>query len=102
MKIYLDDTRDTPEGYYRVFTAPGCISVLREFHEQITHLSLDHDLGEYSWTGTGYDVLLFLEENPEFAPPNINIHSANPAVWKKMDQAIKSIHARKENYVDHT
>lgn len=112
MKVFLDDLRDCPTGWYQTFTALGTIDILCEYKDQITHLSLDHDLGDYSrlpepksdvfykgfrfpgddWTG--YDVLCFLEFFPEFAPKNIQVHSANPVGRKKMLAAIEGINRR--------
>lgn len=61
----------------------------------VTHLSLDHDLGEDQRGGKGYDVLLWIEEAValcKFIPPeNIEVHSANPAGRKRMFAAIESI-----------
>jgi hypothetical protein len=61
----------------------------------VTHLSLDHDLGDDK-RGTGYDVLLWIEQDValrQFTPPStIIVHSANPAGRKRMLAAIDSIH----------
>ncbi len=95
MRIYLDDERETPVGWERTLSAGQTIEWLKLLKGQVTELSLDHDLGLDPAVGNGYDVLLWLEQNPEYAPEYINIHSANPAVWKRMHQAIDSIHRRR-------
>ncbi len=62
----------------------------------VVELSLDHDLGDDDH-GTGYDVLLWIEEQVAchgFVPPSINVHSANPAARRRMEQAIGSIMRR--------
>jgi len=44
--------------------------------------------------GTGYDVILWIEEavvTLGFIPPNITVHSANPPARKKMEQGIRAI-----------
>lgn len=48
MKIYLDDVRQTPEGWHRCFKIEEIQRLLCEAllgGEEITHMSLDHDLG---------------------------------------------------------
>jgi len=61
--------------------------------EPIDVLFLDHDLGgtgqpEPSGPGTGYEVAKWLEENPEFQPNQIIIHSLNPVGQKNMKAAL--------------
>ena len=60
----------------------------------VSHLSLDHDLGD-DQRGTGYDVLLWIEQEvvlSKFIPPSkIEVHSANPAAHKRMLAALKAI-----------
>lgn len=93
MKVYLDDERDTPDGWVRTYTAKETIDLLKT--GQVTDLSLDHDLGDDKKYGTGYDVLIWLEENVAtriFKPPaNIKIHSANVTARPKMEFAISCI-----------
>ena len=97
MKVYLDDERNTPEGWVRTFTPQETIEILKT--KEVVSLSLDHDLGDDVKIGTGYDVLLWLEEqqfmDPTFPIPNIVVHSANPAGALRMNQAIKTIYSRK-------
>jgi hypothetical protein len=92
MKVYLDDERIAPEGWVQVHWPDEVIKLLRT--GAVTHLSLDHDLGD-DQRGTGYDVLLWIEQEValhNFAPPaEINVHSANPAGRKRMLAAIDSI-----------
>jgi len=59
----------------------------------IEEVSLDHDLGDDK-RGTGYDVLLWIEEavaTRGFVPPSLNVHSANSSAREKMEAAIKTI-----------
>ena len=93
MKVFLDDMRTPPEGWVLVFWPEEAIVLLRT--GEVTDLSLDHDLGD-DVRGTGYDVLLWLEEAvalTDFKPPGITIHSANPAARLRMDAAVRSISA---------
>lgn len=101
MKIFLDDERETPAGWTRMYTAEEVINHLDNYHRAqlgvfvnpITHLSLDHDLGENVLTG--YAVLCWLEEkifnDPTFPLPEITIHSANPTGRANMNRALESI-----------
>ncbi len=54
MKVYLDDERETPEGWTRVYWPYEAIELLQT--GQVTEISLDHDLGDDN-RGTGYDVV---------------------------------------------
>jgi len=91
MKLYLDDERTEPEGWTRTYWPDETIKLLQTGN--VVELSLDHDLGDDT-RGTGYDVLLWLEEavvNGFVPPQRIVIHSANASAWTKMSQAIDSI-----------
>ena len=92
MKVYLDDERIAPEGWVQVRWPDEAINLLQT--GAVTHLSLDHDLGD-DQTGTGYDVLLWIEKEVvlhKFTPPaKIDVHTANPAAQKRMLAAIESV-----------
>lgn len=91
MKVYLDDLRDTPEGWVRCYWPNEVIELLKT--NQVSELSLDHDLGDQK-TITGYDVLLWIEEQVitnNFKPPSMKVHSSNPAGRARMEAAIRSI-----------
>lgn len=93
-KIYLDDERTTPSYFdVRCYTAKEAIKVLSS-GIPIHTISLDHDLGDDS-VGTGYDVLLWIEEqvhmNPYYDLPLILIHTANPSAREKMNAAVDNI-----------
>lgn len=91
MKVYLDDERETPRGWVRVYWPDEAIELLQS--ENVTELSLDHDLGNDN-RGTGYDVIKWIEEQvatSNFVPPKIKVHSANISARKKMELGIESI-----------
>lgn len=91
MKVYLDDERATPEGWQRVYWPEEAIALLQG--GQVTEISLDHDLGDDAH-GTGYDVLLWIEEavvSSNFKPPHMQVHSANSSARQKMQAAIVQI-----------
>jgi len=91
MKVYLDDERPIPSGWTGCRWPDEVVALLRT--GQVTHLSLDHDLGDDA-RGTGHDVLVWLEEAvlcDGFDPPVLLIHTANPAAHLRMQQAVDSI-----------
>lgn len=92
MKVYLDDERIAPEGWTQVRWPDEAIALLHS--RNVTHLPLDHDLGD-DRRGTGYDVLLWIENEvalQQFLPPAITIHTANPAARARMLAAVDSIY----------
>ena len=91
MKVYLDDKRQTPEGWVRVFWPDQAIELMKT--GQVLDISLDHDLGDDT-RGTGYDVILWIEEEVAmrgFKPPKIYVHSANSSAREKMLAGVESI-----------
>jgi hypothetical protein len=59
-------------------------------------LNTDHDLGDDA-RGTGYDVVLWIEEavmTRGFVPPKMSVHSANSSARQKMEMGIETIHKR--------
>jgi len=91
MKVYLDDERPTPEGWVGVKWPEEVIDLLKT--GEVTHLSLDHDLGNDE-RGTGYDVVVWVEEQVvlrNFTPPVISLHTANPSARQKMQTGVDSI-----------
>jgi hypothetical protein len=94
MKVYLDDERTTPAGWIRVYWPHEAIDLLKTGN--VSEISLDHDLGNDD-RGTGYDVVLWVEEQVVtrgFSPPKMSVHSANPSARLKMESGIRSIETR--------
>lgn len=95
MKLYLDDIRPTPEGWERVYTAKEAIDFLLDNWEKVTHVSLDHDLGEdETVVGNGYQVVLWIEEfvheNHLKEMPEVTVHSSNSSARLKMEAGIQA------------
>jgi len=91
MRVFLDDERVAPDGWRQVRWPEEAIVLLESGGVQ--ELSLDHDLGDDEH-GTGYDVLLWIEEavaTRGFAPPRIRVHSANASARQKMEAAVQAI-----------
>lgn len=108
MKIFLDDQWDLPgrnpgDGWVCVRTARECVDLLRANIGNVTHLSLDSDLGfkypenpEYGEViiGEGPDVTAWLAMNViegiDFWPTEvITIHSRNSQGRAKMESDIR-------------
>lgn len=121
MKVFLDDERVPPNHtWVTVRNAESAIKLLELGDVEV--ISLDHDLGacdscmngrsvsewleEHSYqsmpycehVGTGYDVLLRIEElqqeQPNFSLPIIQIHTANSGARVKMELARNAIYQR--------
>lgn len=93
MRVFLDDERATPDGWVRVYWPDEAIALLET--GQVDELSLDHDLGDDE-RGTGYDVVLWVEEAVAlrgFLPPRMSVHSANSSARQKMQAGIDAIQA---------
>jgi len=90
VKVYLDDERKAPLGWIQTRWPSDTIELLKT--EEVTELSLDHDLGD-DQRGTGYEVLLWIEQAvvDGFDPPKMKVHSANTSARVKMEAAILSI-----------
>lgn len=92
MKVYLDDCRPMPLDFdVLVKTAGEAIELLKT--GKVTHISLDHDLGLETETGSGYDVACFVETgafNGTLPELTWSIHSANPVGRAKMSQALNN------------
>ncbi len=91
LKVYLDDERQTPDGWDRVYWPEEMIELLKTGN--IEEISLDHDLGDDEH-GTGYDVILWIEEQVfvnNFIPPKMKVHSANSSAREKMELGIRNI-----------
>jgi hypothetical protein len=67
MHVFLDDTRQTPFGWERVYWPYQAIALLETGKVEV--ISLDHDLGDDE-RGTGYNVLVWIQDavaNQEFS-----------------------------------
>jgi hypothetical protein len=94
MKVFLDDERSTPPGWRRVYWPDEAIALLET--GIVEEISLDHDLGD-DGRGTGYDVVLWIEEAVAlrgFQPPKMTVHSANSSARIKMEAGIAAIARR--------
>lgn len=91
LKVFLDDERETPAGWTRVYWPDEAIALLKS--GQVSNISLDHDLGDDE-RGTGYDVVLWIEKavfTQGSAPPRMQVHSANASAKQKVLAGISAI-----------
>lgn len=105
VKVWLDDIRPAPAGWIRTYWPEEVIALLKT--GDVEEISLDHDLGDALNTPpggkerTGYDVLTWMEEavlTEGFAPPVINIHTANIVAEARMRACVKAM----ENWIENT
>lgn len=92
MKVFLDDERTPPDGWTLVRWPKEAIKILET--ADVVAISLDHDLGNDA-IGTGYDVILWIEEQVavnNMTPPIIKVHSANTSAKLKMLAGIENIY----------
>ena len=77
MKLWIDDVRPAPEGYYWLRTVIDAKFLINTIGDQIELIDIDHDAGDYACDGGDYIKLLdWLEETGRNYP--IRIHSQNP------------------------
>lgn len=104
MFLWLDDIRDPALhghiGWTWVKSGPEAIEAFQT--GTVTRASLDHDLTVRAtlgyWEGefTGYDLLLWIEQHPEFWPGGgVDIHSINPFGRSRMQSVLDRIKSRR-------
>ncbi len=93
MMVYLDDKRETPAGWVRTYTVEQTKDAL--LTRQVTHLSLDNDLGSEDPKTEGFNVLDWLDEqvfnDPTFPIPEMQVHSSNAGRAPSMRRAIERL-----------
>lgn len=91
MKLYLDDVRTPPaEDEWIVIRQPALfLAVLDACAEDVTNVSLDHDLGIGHMTGV--DVMNHIEAANEGMLPHylLTVHSSNPPGRAAMQATIR-------------
>ena len=99
MKIWIDDMRPAPEGYYWIKSVNFAkqfisICIFYETHldlegsYKIDLIDIDHDAGEYAEDGGDYINLLNWFEERQINIP-IHIHSMNPVGAENMRRIIR-------------
>lgn len=98
VKIYVDDMRETPNGFIHFYTVDECVGYIRRMYKQGIsnfYLDLDNDAGEeYSKFGGDYiNILNRLEDmynmgHLKHINFSIHIHSMNPVAIQNMRSII--------------
>lgn len=98
MNLLIDDVRDESHTNCELHT------IARNYFSGIAALTsgikwdtlfLDHDLSTFDDDGkewTGYDIMCFLEINPQFLPNKIVCVSSNPSGRARIEQVIKKLY----------
>ena len=90
MRVWLDDERQCPDSFnVHVKDADSCIEILKT--KKVTHISLDHDLGQ--GVPTGYDVAKFIEMGAHsglLPPMSVQVHTQNAVGRKNICMAIQN------------
>jgi hypothetical protein len=112
-RLWLDDERDPREwlpdiswmrgrsaedfeGWVWVQTAHEAMALIET--GEVTEASLDHDLGDESVVGNGYQVVndpdrrSFLD--PAFSIPIVHVHTSNAGARTRMELAVKALERR--------
>lgn len=101
MKVFMDDARETPQGWTRTYNIEETKALL--LTRQVTHLSLDNDLGSEDPKTEGFNVLNWLDEmvdsDPTFPIPEMKVHSSNAGRAPSMRQAIKRLELIRQQQV---
>lgn len=84
MHVLIDDVRDLEGMDIICRTASAGMRVCCFFGNDITHLYIDHDLGE---SKNGYEVIKTLL-SAGFCPPYVQIVSSNPVGVKNIGAAL--------------
>lgn len=97
MKLWVDDVRPAPEGYYWCKKVKEAINIIKyyigneDWIDPIEILDMDHDAGDYAefYGGDYINILNWMETNyPDNRIP-IRIHSMNPVGCANMRRIIE-------------
>lgn len=95
MKIWVDDIRPAPEGWYQARSVNVAKEMIIGNWENIEILSIDYDSGDYNKFGGDYiNILKWLEEqehkaNKKIVTFPIHIHSMNSVGVQNMRNIIQ-------------
>lgn len=94
IRLYLDDLRETPKDYLRVYNYAEFVKWVNE-HGLPDFISFDHDLGEGE---TGYDCAKFLVEyclDHQMPLPYFTVHSQNPVGKENIEKLLENFNKMK-------
>ena len=91
IKIWLDDIREAPDGYFHcrsVNEAVGRIVKCEEEHTVTDVIDCNHDLGDYAGDGgDGIKLIDWLAERETYYP--VALHTMNPVGRENMQREIE-------------
>jgi len=93
--LLIDDQRNLTADYTARTYDEGIDQLMH--HGPWSLLLLDHDLASYGANGvekTGYDVMCFLEEFPEYLPGEIRCVSDNPVGRRRIGVVINKLYKK--------
>lgn len=96
MKLWIDDIRPAPDGYYWCKRVKEVINIINYYKgnsnwiDPIELIDIDHDAGDYAefYGGDYINILNWMEEN-EINNIPIRIHSMNPVGVQNMRRIIQ-------------
>lgn len=99
IKIWLDDTREAPEGYYHCHSVNEAMKKIIECEREcdvIDEINCNHDLGDYADDGgNGIKLMDWLAERKTYYP--IELHTMNPIGRENMQREIERYWRNKTN-----
>lgn len=102
MRLYIDDIRPAPEGWIQARTVTDAIRFIAQFGEQITDISIDHDISyavevagtqrpfpsPENFTGVARFIAEYYDARSIIEPPHVIIHTANPVGGKELEHIL--------------
>ena len=101
MKLWLDDLKAAPEGWFHVKTAGQAIAALDT--GEVEEASLDYDIlwdpggsaKDWENTRTGMAVVLHMERTNRWPVLGVAVHSANKEGKARMEEVLRRNHCLK-------
>lgn len=91
MKLYLDDLRNPPETWTLVRDPALVIDIIK--NNDVTHLSLDHDLAcDMDGAQVAMQLTLLALSDSKYLNIKVFIHSANPVGKANIESIFQSLH----------
>ena len=90
MKIWIDDVRPAPKGWFWSQTSRHAIRLLETIGDKIEEMSFDHDLGGDDTTIPVANLLERLAFEKKIHQIKWHIHSANPVGRANLERALNS------------
>lgn len=102
MRLYVDDIRPAPDGWMQAKTVTDAIKTIARWGNEITQISLDHDIsmavsvgGEYrpfpspeTFQAVAYFMLEYYQSR-DGQHPIVTIHTANPVGGEELRNLLK-------------